>query len=97
MRGCFVVALAVAACGSHHGTKDSGTGGACTTDNQCNGMRCCSSVCVETSDCAFAVTQVAPASGFVNGGDWLTLTGAGFAMGMQVFIGVGRAPVRVVL
>jgi hypothetical protein len=37
-----------------------------------------------------------PQSGMVNGGEWLTIKGAGFAKGMKVFIGEGRAPARVV-
>ena len=36
------------------------------------------------------------AGGFQNGGDYLTLEGAGFATGMKVFLGDGRAAVRVV-
>src|SRR5258708_5262485 len=50
---------------------------------------------VETADCSFAVTGVSPPDGFLNGGKWITLTGAGFANGMKVFIADGRAPVHV--
>jgi hypothetical protein len=95
------VAAAVAACGPSRVKKDGGGGDAnalqCVHDTDCTGggELCCSNVCVQTASCAFAVTQVAPASGFLDGGDWLTLTGAGFAPGMKVFIADGRAPVRV--
>lgn len=60
------------------------------------GEACCAGACVETASCAFAVTQANPASGWQNGGDYTTLTGSGFVAGMKVFIGDGRAPVRVV-
>ena len=71
--------------------------GACNTDPDCmNGAQhCCDNVCVETSSCALAVTQVTPAGGFQNGGEFITLHGHGFAAGMKVFIEKGRAPVRV--
>jgi hypothetical protein len=71
---------------------------ACGGCNQsCSGDdHCCAGKCVQTATCAFAVMNVEPQSGMVNGGDWLTLKGAGFAKGMKVFIGDGRAPVRVV-
>ncbi|MCU1279269.1 MAG: hypothetical protein JWM53_2815, partial [bacterium] len=72
--------------------------GACNTDPDCKNAAqlCCSNVCVETSSCATAVTQVVPAGGFQNGGEFVTLHGAGFASGMKVFIGSGRAPVHVI-
>lgn len=64
--------------------------GACT--NACDsGAQCCGAVCVTTAACSFSVTKVSPASGWQNGGDYLTLTGQGFVKGMQVFIGDGRA------
>lgn len=70
--------------------------GACNVDGDCmSAERCCSNVCVETSDCALAVTQVMPATGFQNGGEFITLKGAGFAAGMKVFIEKGRAPLLV--
>ncbi|MGE5182260.1 MAG: IPT/TIG domain-containing protein [Acidobacteriota bacterium] len=98
MRTRFI-ALALAACGSHHAAKakDATTIDApqCVVDTDCANARCCSSVCVQTSDCAFSVTHVDPAEGFINGGAYLTLTGSGFAKGMQVFIADGRAPVSV--
>ncbi len=56
---------------------------------------CCSGTCVETSTCGFAVTQVLPVNGFQNGGDYITLAGAGFATGLRAYIADGRAPVRV--
>jgi len=59
------------------------------------GAACCSAVCVTTSSCAFSVTSASPASGWQNGGDYVTLTGSGFVKGMKVRIGDGRAAVRV--
>ncbi len=56
---------------------------------------CCASRCVETAECSFSVSGVSPAGGWQNGGDYLTITGNGFAPGMKVFIGDGRAPVLV--
>ena len=50
---------------------------------------------METSTCGFAVTQVLPVNGFQNGGDYITLAGAGFATGLRAYIADGRAPVRV--
>ena len=41
------------------------------------------------------MTQVAPSGGFQNGGEYVTLHGAGFAAGMKVFIEKGRAPVLI--
>lgn len=71
--------------------------GACNVDQDCNNsaQHCCSNVCVETASCALAVTQVTPAQGFQNGGEFVVLHGAGFAPGMKVFIEKGRAPVQV--
>src|SRR5689334_18884274 len=43
------------------------------------GALCCSQACVETKACSFAVTKVEPLNGMQSGGEWLTLTGAGFA------------------
>lgn len=60
------------------------------------GAECCASRCVETSTCTFAVTSTSPAGGWQNGGDWVTLSGSGFAKGMKVWLGDGRAPVLVV-
>ena len=68
-----------------------GCGIACGT-----GAQCCDSVCAKTASCSFAVTKVSPVSGWQNGGDYLTLEGHGFAAGMRVHIGDGRAPVRVI-
>ncbi len=68
--------------------------GAC--GRSCGGDLCCGGVCVATSTCTFAVTQVSPSSGWQNGGDWLTLRGAGFTPSTRVFIGDGRAPARVI-
>ena len=59
------------------------------------GAECCSSRCVETAACTFSISGTSPAGGWQNGGDFVTLTGSGFAAGMKVFIGEGRAPVLV--
>ena len=66
-------------------------GKACASDELC-----CTSVCVATQACSFSVTALAAAVGWQNGGDYVTLKGAGFASGMKVDIGDGRAPVRVI-
>jgi hypothetical protein len=60
------------------------------------GTTCCDGRCVGAATCSFALTNVDPAGGFQNGGDYLTLKGSGFALGMKVFIADGRAPVRIV-
>ena len=80
--------------GSSSGAPDAGAcSGGCAADEQC-----CEGACVVTSTCSFAITQVTPASAPQNGGDWLTLKGAGFAKGMRVWVvdtdgrGDGRAP-----
>ncbi|MGZ3440586.1 MAG: IPT/TIG domain-containing protein, partial [Polyangia bacterium] len=72
--------------------------GACNTDPDCKNAAqiCCSNVCVETASCALAVTQVVPSGGFQNGGEFITLHGAGFATGMKVLIEKGRAAVQVI-
>ncbi len=59
------------------------------------GSSCCDSACVETSSCSFAVTGSDPLEGWQTGGDWVVLHGHGFADGMKVFIGDGRAPTLV--
>ncbi len=72
-------------------TTDSTHCGSCS--NACQtGSVCCGSGCVETTSCDFAVTSVDPTIGMQNGGDWLTVKGAGFAPGMKIFLGDGRAP-----
>jgi hypothetical protein len=78
------------------GPPDAGPN-ACTSDISCAGAgrHCCDSVCVETASCATAVTSLSQTTGFQNGGDYLTLVGAGFAPGMKAFIGDGRAPLLV--
>ena len=88
--------------------KKSSCGGTCvdTTTDPANcgscgvacggGTSCCDSRCVGATSCSFSLTNIDPAGGFQNGGDWLTLKGAGFVAGMKVFVGDGRAPVRVV-
>ena len=60
----------------------------------------CSGVCV-LGACEFAVTSIqgiasGAASDWVNGGAFFTVKGKGFAKGMKLFLGEGRAPVRVI-
>jgi hypothetical protein len=59
------------------------------------GDACCTGLCVK-STCTFAVTGVSPKKGNQSGGDWVSLTGAGFTPDLSVFIGSGRAPTRVI-
>jgi hypothetical protein len=59
------------------------------------GEACCTGLCVATT-CAFAVTGVSPKRGNQSGGDWVSLTGAGFTPDLSVYIGSGRAPTRVI-
>jgi hypothetical protein len=102
----IVVALLCPSCNgcNHVGGRDGGGGGGdlasgmeCVSDPDCGSaaIRCCANVCVETASCALAVTSLSPARGFQNGGDFITLHGAGFAAGMKVYLADGRAPVRV--
>lgn len=51
---------------------------------------------MEASSCDFALTGLSVSFGWLSGGDYLKLSGKGFAKGMKVFIGDGRAPVRVI-
>lgn len=67
--------------------------GSCGVD--CGGDVCCSGACVATASCAFSVTGATPANGYQNGGEWITLKGAGFVKGMRVHLGDGRAPTLV--
>jgi IPT/TIG domain/Stigma-specific protein, Stig1/Kelch motif len=69
--------------------------GGCSTACQA-GDHCCSSKCVKGASCEFAVTKVNPFKGNQSGGDWIKLEGAGFTPDMSVFIGDGRAAVRVI-
>jgi len=73
-------------------------GGACITDDHCGdpSIKCCDGVCVETASCAFALTSLSVTLGFQNGGEYVTLKGAGFVAGMKAFVGDGRAPLRVI-
>jgi hypothetical protein len=59
------------------------------------GALCCAGTCVETAACTFSLDPLKVNTGWQNGGDWLTLTGQGFAAGMKVFLGDGRAAAKV--
>jgi hypothetical protein len=66
-------------------------------DNVCGAnAQCCSSKCVETASCAFAVTSLSPANDYVNGGAYVKVTGAGFKPGAKAWIGDGLAVTRFV-
>lgn len=60
------------------------------------GTIACDGRCVVAASCAFAVTSIDPPGGWLDGGDWVTLHGAGFAKGMKVQIGDGVAPTLVI-
>jgi hypothetical protein len=76
-------------------TSDANHCGACGV--ACGaGALCCDSACVETAGCSFAPTSVDPPTGFLNGGDYLTISGHGFTGPVVVHVGVGRAPARVI-
>jgi len=90
IRTPLVTLLFAAACGSNHGVEPD-AGPSCPT-----GQIACAGVCVVADSCDFAVTGLEPALGFQNGGEWLTVHGAGFAAGLRVSIGAGRAPTRVI-
>src|SRR5262249_10496404 len=72
-------------------------GGSCVDtnadDHNCGGCgvacggatSCCQGAC--STSCSLTVTGAEPATGWQNGGDYLTLRGAGFTRRMKVFIG----------
>jgi hypothetical protein len=101
MRAALACSVVLVACGNHHAAKKDAAptpdvaGAACTFDTQCINAKCCSGVCTQTDDCSFAVLGVTPAEGFLNGGTWVVVSGAGFQTGMKAYVGDGRAPVRV--
>lgn len=75
-------------------TNDPGNCGGCGLS--CDGGVCCQSTCVlDTATCSFAVTAISPIEALQSGGNWLTLTGAGFVQGMKVQLGSGVAPAHV--
>ena len=62
----------------------------------CGAQRTCDGVCVQADSCDFSVTSVEPPNGPMNGGNFVTLRGHGFAAGLRVDLGDGRCVVRVV-
>ncbi len=75
-------------------TSDPQNCGGCS--NACKqGDLCCAGKCVNGSSCDFAVTKISPFKGNQSGGDWINLEGKGFTPDMAVYIGDGRAPVKV--
>src|SRR5258706_2967288 len=89
LRALILLLVGAAACGPPHGapTPDAM---ACPT-----GQIACTGVCVVADDCSFAVTSIDATSGFQNGGEWMTVHGAGFDADMRVYLADGRAPTRV--
>jgi len=84
------VAFLLGACGNSH------LGGGGADAAHCDpGEIVCGGACVVATSCDFAVTSISPVRGFENGGEWITLTGAGFADGMRVMVGDARAPTLV--
>jgi hypothetical protein len=79
-------------------TTDAGAGGGggASPDAGCGALLECDDACVQAASCGFSVTSVAPATGAMNGGNFVTLHGHGFAAGMRVDLADGRAVVRVV-
>ena len=60
-----------------------------------SGSPCCGGICVQATACSFAVTKVSQFRLYLSGAQWVTVNGAGFIKGMKVFVGDGRAVVRV--
>jgi hypothetical protein len=103
-------ALALTACGSGASGQpfavDAGSGDAVSEADAspeaadadaaaCATLVMCDGVCVQAASCAFSVTSVSPAGGPMNGTNFVTVKGHGFAIGMQVLLGDGRAVVDV--
>ena len=96
------------ACGKTCAMGSSCCGGTCTptesNPNDCGvcgktcsqGAQCCSGACVTTASCSFAVTGLTPPTGWLNGGGYVKLSGAGFAKGTAVSIAGGKAPALLV-
>ena len=76
--------------GSSSGGSSSGGGDGAITCSQ--GQLVCSGACVKTSSCSFAPTSLSPSMGWQNGGGYVKVLGAGFAPGITVSIGGGKAP-----
>jgi len=75
--------------------KDPNNCGSCS--NKCGAATlCCSGACVETATCDFSVTKLSPFEIWQSGNDWVTVTGNGFVSGMKLYIGDGRAALRVI-
>ena len=68
-----------------------------TCGTSCGTGPCCSGVCnADTASCAFSITKITPKQGNQSGGDYLTIEGNGFVVGMKVLIGDGVAPARMI-
>ena len=79
----ILLCASLAACGHH------GNGGNSDTVSCESGEIACNGVCVVADSCDFAVTGIDTATGFLNGGEWHTITGAGFGDGLRVYLGDG--------
>ncbi|HEY1960225.1 MAG TPA: IPT/TIG domain-containing protein [Polyangiaceae bacterium] len=60
------------------------------------GENCCGASCSSDPQCSVTVTSLSSTQGYLNGGDYVTLHGSGFAAGMRAWVGDGRSPVRVI-
>src|SRR5205807_1948932 len=67
-----------------------------TCGTSCGTGHCCTGVCNDTASCALSITRTTPKQGNQSGGDYITLNGSGFTVGMQVLIGDGVAPARMI-
>jgi hypothetical protein len=56
------------------------------------GDKCCSGGCQNTTNCALTIRSIAASVGWQNGGDYVTIKGTGFGVGVQVYFADGRAP-----
>ncbi len=76
-------------------TSDPQNCGSCSASCK-TGDLCCSGKCVQSASCDFAVLKLDAFKGNQSGGDWIHLEGKGFTSDMSVFIGDGRAALKVI-